>query len=132
MKIAAYAKKVNRKPGTIQNEVEAAEVAQKSDIAFSELEKRKLTWHLAELHAAPKWLWPALVGELGKVTEPRTTVQKWLYAAKVAETVTDIGDASTPRRWVPPNYNPGSNFDPDGQLRARAGVNFRTVRAWLR
>jgi ParB-like chromosome segregation protein Spo0J len=65
LSIRGYAEVQGAKPGTIQDRVEAAKVADACrhmptvDLADS--------WrHLAEIHAAPLWLWPALVPELVK------------------------------------------------------------------
>jgi len=57
MDVKAYAKSVGRARTTVQDEVKAARVAEavtgsRHDAPFSQL---------VEIHAAPEWLWPALV-----------------------------------------------------------------------
>jgi hypothetical protein len=59
--ISAYAEAVGRNQAIVQREVYAAEV-------YREVMSRDITSvptdqprHLAEIHAAPQWLWPALV-----------------------------------------------------------------------
>jgi hypothetical protein len=59
--VNAYAEAVGRNRAIVQREVYAAEV-------YREVMSRDITSvptdqprHLAEIHAAPQWLWPALV-----------------------------------------------------------------------
>jgi hypothetical protein len=72
LSIRDYAKAQGRKPGSIQDRVEAAKVANTCrDIPTISLIDR---WsHLAEIHAAPRWLWPALVAEL--VADEKQTIE---------------------------------------------------------
>jgi hypothetical protein len=58
-----YAEMVGKKPTPVAMRMQAAKVAQAcSDIGATALKER---WsQLAEIHAAPSWLWPALAAEL--------------------------------------------------------------------
>ncbi len=58
----AYAGAVGRARTTVQREVYAAEVASSVPISGHALASQ--VTQLAEIHAAPKGLWPALVAEL--------------------------------------------------------------------
>jgi ParB-like chromosome segregation protein Spo0J len=60
--VKAYAETVGRARTTVHQEVYAARVAQSVPHVRNELHDR--TRHLAELHAAASWLWPALVARL--------------------------------------------------------------------
>jgi hypothetical protein len=68
MDVKAYASGVGRARGTVRDEVYAAEVARSvSDI------RHELSSHFAklvEIHAAPAWLWPALVAAMLPSTRP--------------------------------------------------------------
>ena len=63
LSVRAYAERVGRKPTPIAMRMQAARVVQAcSDIGTAALKDR---WNqLAEIHAAPSWLWPALATEL--------------------------------------------------------------------
>jgi hypothetical protein len=59
MDVRAYADSVGRKRATVQNEISAARVVEACpDIGTEATEHFS---HLVEIHAAPSWLWPALV-----------------------------------------------------------------------
>jgi hypothetical protein len=60
--VEAYAKACERKVSTVKQEVWAAKVAARA--AISAVELVGYTRHLAEVHATPEWLWPALVARL--------------------------------------------------------------------
>jgi ParB-like chromosome segregation protein Spo0J len=60
--VNAYAKAVERPQRTVAQEVAAAKVAQASAHALTPL--IPFARHLAELHVAPSWLWPALIARL--------------------------------------------------------------------
>jgi protein gp37 len=60
--VNAYAERVKRPQRSVQIEVEAARVAKVSACVLTSLDK--LWRHLAEIHAAPQWLRPALVDRL--------------------------------------------------------------------
>lgn len=61
--VKAYAANVGRARGSVQNEVYAAEVTDAvRDIAHERLAEK--VHHLREIHAAPFWLWPAMVAKL--------------------------------------------------------------------
>jgi hypothetical protein len=62
MDVKAYAASVGRARTTVQREAYAAEVASAVPIDGHELDQ--LSTHLVEIHAAPQWLWPALVRAL--------------------------------------------------------------------
>jgi hypothetical protein len=62
MDVKAYAATVGRARSTVHQEVYAAEVASAVPHMWNEIPDR--TRHLAELHAAPSWLWAALVAQL--------------------------------------------------------------------
>ena len=62
MDVKAYAGSVGRAHSNVVREVYAARVASSVSDIGNDLSDR--TSHLAELHAAPSWLWPALVAEL--------------------------------------------------------------------
>lgn len=62
MDVKAYAEAVGRARSTVHREVYAADVAQAVPISGNDL--NRYVTQLAELHAAPSWLWPALAAEL--------------------------------------------------------------------
>lgn len=59
MEVKAYAAMVGRAGSTVAQEYRAAKVATAVMHVHNDLSD--LTRHLAEIHAAPEWLWPALV-----------------------------------------------------------------------
>ena len=58
MDVKAYAASVGRAQRTVANEVWAAEVAAVADVGNESFSQ------LVEIHAAPKWLWAALVNAM--------------------------------------------------------------------
>jgi hypothetical protein len=86
--VRAYAEAVGRPERTVSLEVAAARVVSSSPISASCLDK---TRHLAELHAAAEWLWPALV-------------RRMLEAAWTVETTRSqagrLKDAPEPPIWA--------------------------------
>jgi ParB-like chromosome segregation protein Spo0J len=62
MDVKAYAASIGRVRSTVHNEVYAAEVAEAVPYVWNELSK--VFSHLIEVHAAPRWLWSALVEKL--------------------------------------------------------------------
>jgi hypothetical protein len=63
LSVRTYATAMSMKPGTVQDLMEAAKVAQACrDVPTADL--ARFTSHLAELHLASSWLWPALVAAL--------------------------------------------------------------------
>jgi hypothetical protein len=60
--IQAYAGQVGRKVTSVKLELYAAEVV--TSVTVSLASAQDYTRHLAELHSAPAWLWPALVARL--------------------------------------------------------------------
>jgi hypothetical protein len=84
--VKAYAKSVKRPETTVGNEVRAARVAAGTDIGAG------LSAHfsqLVEIHAAPQWLWPALVAALA--------AEKWTVADAVCH-VAKAGQVGDPLR----------------------------------
>ncbi len=62
MELKAYAKVSGKKQTTLFARVAAYRVMADSDIGIDDAQK---TWsNLAEIHAAPEWLWPALVSQM--------------------------------------------------------------------
>jgi hypothetical protein len=78
--LKVYADKIGKNEKTLHTKVRAARVADNLDI---EIDVRSCWSQLAELHPAPRWLWRSLVSRL--------VAEGW--AARVAASVTDIGDA---------------------------------------
>jgi hypothetical protein len=63
LSVRAYANDMGLKPGTVQDLIEAAKVARDCrDVPTAVL--ARFTGHLTEIHAAPSWLWPALIARL--------------------------------------------------------------------
>jgi hypothetical protein len=122
----SYAEKVGRARGTVRNEIYAARVAAAvSDVGHA----TERFAQLVEIHAAPGWLWPALVAAmLGKgwnVEATRAAVARlkdvtadppaWL-AGRVAEAVADIG------------YDHSSHFGLPMPSQTSATAHFRSTR----
>lgn len=91
--VKAYAAAIGKARTTLQDRVKAARVFQAvTDIRHDAIKDR---WpHLAELHAAPAWLWPALAAEL--------VARGWTVEAtrgKVAATATCHGFRAPVGAW---------------------------------
>ena len=88
--VREYARETGAKPANIQDRMEAAKVAEQCrHMPTADLSKY---WrHLAELHAAPQWLLPALVSAL--------VANEWTVEAarKAAQRVKDI---APPPEWA--------------------------------
>jgi len=82
MDVKAYAASVGRARTTVQREAYAAEVASAVPINGHELDQ--LSTHLVEIHAARRWLWPALVH--GMVGAPETETAKEIKPWTVEQT----------------------------------------------
>jgi protein gp37/ParB-like chromosome segregation protein Spo0J len=91
MDVKAYAASVGRKRTTVQDEVKAARVA--SSVTHMRHELTPYVRHLAEIHAAPSWLRPAMVTEL--VANPK----KWTIE-KIREQVARLKDVEEPLAWM--------------------------------
>ena len=69
MGVREYARAVVRGPDQITRERQAAEVMLACANTIDPSAK-DVTRHLAEIHAAPAWLWPALVAAMLPTTRP--------------------------------------------------------------
>ena len=103
----SYAAGVGRAHTTVHNEVKAARVASATVDTDVGIGHAKLFSQLVEIHAAPRWLWPALVDRLildeWTVSEARKSVSEvkevaeppeWMDGAKIAKSLVD--DAMKP------------------------------------
>lgn len=63
MDVKAYAALISRPERSVYNEAQAAKVAE--TVAHMGNDISGYFRHLTEIHAAPRWLWPALVAALG-------------------------------------------------------------------
>ena len=77
--ISAYAKAVGRPQQSVQLEVHAAEVYREVTTYVVTLVPTDRPRHLAEVHAAPQWLWPALVHAMvgAPATESSKEIKPW-------------------------------------------------------
>lgn len=89
-----YADRIGRSKSSVQFERQAAEVADAVSTRVDSAHAR----HLAEIHAAPSWLWPALVEKL--VDAGRSEGGKGLSVEKVRQLVSGLKDASEPPEWA--------------------------------
>jgi ParB/RepB/Spo0J family partition protein len=103
MDVKAYAASIGRVRSTVHNEVYAAEVAEAVPYVWNELSK--VFSHLIEVHAAPRWLWSALVEKL--IADDLSVVATkhlvasvrelpvpapWLNAGAIAHAMLVVGD----------------------------------------
>ncbi len=63
--VSAYADAIGRSPRVIAREIDAADMATAvGPYGQSAADLQEFPRHLAEMHSAPRWLWPALVSRL--------------------------------------------------------------------
>lgn len=112
----AYAKKVGKKPGTMQDRVEAAKVAKVCrDIPTVSLAPY---WSaLSEIHAAPEWLWQAVVGKM--LDDKGWTVE----AARKA--IVQLKDMPEPPKWVDAEVVAGAVVK--GEIKRQALAAFQST-----
>jgi ParB/RepB/Spo0J family partition protein len=89
MDVKAYAESVGRKQQSVSNEVLAARV--REAVPHVGYELSGYFRHLTEIHAAPRWLWPALVENL---------VSEDLTVAETREAVSSLKDFPEPPAWM--------------------------------
>lgn len=89
--VKAYAGAVGRAPQTVALEVQAARVAAEVSTRVETSEIVEKHRHLAEIHAAPRWLWPALVERL---------VTEGLTVEATRKVVADLKDVEAPPSWA--------------------------------
>lgn len=89
MDVKAYAGNVGRARTSVQYEVQAAKVA--DAVSHVRHELSDFHRHLAEIHSAPSWLWPALVEKL---------VSEGLTVEATRRLVADVKDIPDAPAWV--------------------------------
>ncbi|UHC14453.1 hypothetical protein LRS73_18060 [Methylobacterium currus] len=92
MDMKAYAESVGRPRKTVSNEVLAARVAETVARVGHDLTGRSKA--LVGIHAAPRWLWPALVERL---------VTEGLTVEVTRKLVADLKDVAAPPAWAGAN-----------------------------
>ena len=89
MDVKAYAESVGRVRRTVHDEVLAARVV--DAVAHMRHDLSDYFRHLTEIHAAPRWLWSALVEKL--VSSEGMSIEA------VRRLVADLKDVSVPPEW---------------------------------
>lgn len=89
--VKAYAEAVGRASQTVALEVQAARVAKEVSTRVETSTIVDKHRHLAEIHAAPSWLWPALVQHL---------VDCGLTVEATRRTIADLKDVAEPPVWA--------------------------------